>query len=184
MVYVRVREAAQKQAARAELAHPADGAGLRSLVLENKTGRLLAMAGAFSYPDSQLNRAVQSVRQPGSTLKPLTYLTALQKGLQPNTLVMDEPLTLPPIGGNTALCAHEGLLVAEECRWRRRRRHHAAARAGGFAQSRDRAADGQRHREQRPKQGSTGSANLRSRRSSTSNAAAFIRSSSARSRCG
>ena len=69
--------------------------------MENKTGRLLAMAGAFSYPDSQLNRAVQSVRQPGSTLKPLTYLTALQKGLQPNTLVADEPITLPPIGGNT-----------------------------------------------------------------------------------
>ena len=76
-----------------------------ALVLENKTGRLLAMAGAFSYPDSQLNRTVQSVRQPGSTLKPLTYLTALQKGLQPNTLVMDEPITLPPIGAIAAMRA-------------------------------------------------------------------------------
>lgn len=101
VVYVRVREAAQKQAARAEIRIRPSVQG-SILVLENKTGRLLAMAGAFSYPDSQLNRAVQSVRQPGSTLKPLTYLTALQKGLQPNTLVADEPLTLPPIGGNTA----------------------------------------------------------------------------------
>jgi membrane carboxypeptidase/penicillin-binding protein len=99
VVYVRVREAAQKQAARAELRIRPSVQG-SILVLENKTGRLLAMAGAFSYPDSQLNRAVQSVRQPGSTFKPLTYLTALQKGLQPNTLVADEPLTLPPIGNS------------------------------------------------------------------------------------
>jgi penicillin-binding protein 1A len=41
------------------------------------------------------------VRQPGSTFKPLTYLAALRKGLQPNTLVMDEPITLPPIGGSS-----------------------------------------------------------------------------------
>ena len=69
-----------------------------TLVLENKTGRILAMAGSFSYPLSQLNRTSQTQRQPGSAIKPITYLTALQKGLQPNTLVPDEPLTLPPIG--------------------------------------------------------------------------------------
>ncbi|MCJ2013935.1 penicillin-binding protein 1A [Methylobacterium sp. J-076] len=70
-----------------------------ALVLENRTGRILAMAGGFSYPVSQLNRVTQSVRQPGSTLKPLTYLAALNAGLQPNTLVLDAPVTLPPIGG-------------------------------------------------------------------------------------
>jgi len=69
-----------------------------ALVLENKTGRILAMAGSFSYPLSQLNRTSQTQRQPGSAFKPLTYLTALQRGLQPNTLVPDDPLTLPPIG--------------------------------------------------------------------------------------
>jgi Penicillin binding protein transpeptidase domain len=58
-----------------------------ALVLENKTGRILAMAGSFSYPLSQLNRTSQTQRQPGSAIKPLTYLTALQKGLQPNTLI-------------------------------------------------------------------------------------------------
>ncbi|WP_449410806.1 penicillin-binding protein 1A [Methylobacterium komagatae] len=70
-----------------------------ALVLENKSGRILAMAGGFSYPLSQLNRVTQAVRQPGSTLKPLTYLAALNSGLQPNTLVLDSPVTLPPIGG-------------------------------------------------------------------------------------
>jgi membrane carboxypeptidase/penicillin-binding protein len=69
-----------------------------ALVLENKTGRILAMAGGFSYPLSQLNRTWQTERQPGSAIKPITYLTALQKGLQPNTLVPNEPITLPPIG--------------------------------------------------------------------------------------
>ncbi len=69
-----------------------------ALVLENKTGRILAMAGSFSYPLSQLNRVSQSQRQPGSAMKPLTYLTALQRGLQPNTLVLNDPLTFPPIG--------------------------------------------------------------------------------------
>src|ERR1700744_91805 len=71
-----------------------------ALVLENKTGRILAMAGGFSYPLSQLNRTWQTQRQPGSAIKPLTYLTALQSGLQPNTLVPNEPLTLPPIGSS------------------------------------------------------------------------------------
>ncbi|WP_430913766.1 penicillin-binding protein 1A [Methylobacterium sp. sgz302541] len=70
-----------------------------ALVMENRTGRILAMAGGFSYPASQLNRVTQAVRQPGSTLKPLTYLAALNAGLQPNTLVMDSAVTLPPIGG-------------------------------------------------------------------------------------
>ena len=67
-------------------------------MLENKTGRILAMAGSFSYPLSQLNRTWQTQRQPGSAIKPITYLTALQKGLQPNTLVPNDPITLPPIG--------------------------------------------------------------------------------------
>src|SRR5215467_12068786 len=69
------------------------------IVLENKTGRVLAMTGGFSYPLSQLNRATQAVRQPGSAIKPLSYLAALGKGLQPNTLISDNPISLPPIGG-------------------------------------------------------------------------------------
>jgi penicillin-binding protein 1A len=98
VIYVRVREGAGKQAARAELRMRPTVQGA-ALVMENRTGRILAMAGGFSYPESQLNRAVQSVRQPGSTLKPVTYLAALRNGLQPNTLVMDSSIVLPPIGG-------------------------------------------------------------------------------------
>jgi penicillin-binding protein 1A len=68
------------------------------VALENKTGRVLAMAGGFSYPLSQLNRTTQAARQPGSAIKPLTYLAALGKGLQPDTLVSDDEITLRPIG--------------------------------------------------------------------------------------
>ena len=69
-----------------------------AVVLENRTGRILAMAGGFSYALSQLNRATQTYRQPGSALKPITYLAALAKGLQPNTIISDSSITLPPIG--------------------------------------------------------------------------------------
>ena len=102
VVFVRVTEGKgkkdSKSGARAELRVRPTVQGT-VVVLENKTGRVLAMAGGFSYPLSQLNRATQSVRQPGSTIKPLSYLAALGKGLQPNTLVEDDEITLPPLGG-------------------------------------------------------------------------------------
>jgi membrane carboxypeptidase/penicillin-binding protein len=72
-----------------------------TIVIDNRTGRILAMAGGFSYPLSQLNRATQALRQPGSALKPITYLAALKAGLRPNSLVRDEPITLPPPEGAT-----------------------------------------------------------------------------------
>jgi penicillin-binding protein 1A len=101
VVLVRVVEGRSKAAARAELrVRPAVQGAL--VVLENKTGRILAMTGGFSYPLSQLNRVTQAQRQPGSAIKPLSYLAALGNGLQPNTLVEDEPITLPPIGGGRA----------------------------------------------------------------------------------
>ena len=101
VVLVRLADGKGKAAARAELrVRPVVQGAV--VVLENKTGRILAMTGGFSYPLSQLNRATQAVRQPGSAIKPLSYLAALGKGLQPNTLVMDEPITLPPIGGGRA----------------------------------------------------------------------------------
>ena len=100
VVYVRVTEvkSQSKAAARAELRVRPVVQGA-AVVLENKTGRILAMSGGFSYPLSQLNRAMQSQRQPGSAVKPLIYLAALGKGLQPNTLVQDEPITLPTGSG-------------------------------------------------------------------------------------
>src|SRR5499433_1738810 len=100
-VLVRVTDGKGKSGARAELRVRPLVQGM-VVVLENRTGRILAMTGGFSYPLSQLNRATQAVRQPGSAIKPLSYLGALRNGLQPNTLVSDEPITLPPLGGGRA----------------------------------------------------------------------------------
>ncbi len=96
VVLVHLEEGKSKASARAELRVRPTVQGT-VVVLENKTGRILAMAGGFSYPLSQLNRATQSVRQPGSAIKPLSYLAALGHGLQPNTLISDGAITLPPI---------------------------------------------------------------------------------------
>ena len=112
VVFVHLSDAGKsKGSARAELRARPTVQGM-VLVLENRSGRILAMTGGFSYPLSQLNRTTQSVRQPGSTIKPLSYLAALGKGLQPNTLIADEPITLPPIGGRRSR-EHE-FLDAEE----------------------------------------------------------------------
>jgi penicillin-binding protein 1A len=123
VVYVHVTEdqvsakGKQPAAARAQLRVRPTVQGA-ALVLENKTGRILAMAGGFSYPLSQLNRTSQTRRQPGSTIKPLTYLTALQKGLQPNTLVRGDSITFPPIGSRLW---QDGTVVGEYSgHWRAR----------------------------------------------------------------
>ena len=97
VVWVHLTEGNGKASARAELRVRPTVQGA-ALVLENKTGRILAMTGGFSYPLSQLNRATQAIRQPGSAIKPLTYLAALGKGLQPNTLISDGAITLRPMG--------------------------------------------------------------------------------------
>lgn len=100
VIYVNVVEGKKRNDARADLRIRPKVQGA-ALVLENKTGRVLAMVGGFSYPLSQLNRTAQAHRQPGSSIKPLTYLAALHRGLQPNTLVLDQPVTMPPIPGVT-----------------------------------------------------------------------------------
>jgi penicillin-binding protein 1A len=99
VVFVRVSDAKGKQT-RVDLRVRPTVQGA-AVILDNKTGAILAMTGGFSYPVSQLNRVTQAVRQPGSSLKPFTYLAALRRGLQPNTLVRDQAVTLPPIGDSS-----------------------------------------------------------------------------------
>ena len=62
--------------------------------IDPHTGRVLAMSGGFSFEISQFNRATQAKRQPGSAIKPFVYLTAMEHGFTPSTLVLDGPLSL------------------------------------------------------------------------------------------
>ncbi|MBS4190046.1 penicillin-binding protein [Bacillus sp. FJAT-49705] len=65
-----------------------------SLVSMNpKNGHVKAMVGGRNYEESSFNRAVQAIRQPGSTLKPLLYYAALENGFTPSTVMRSEPTT-------------------------------------------------------------------------------------------
>jgi penicillin-binding protein 1B len=71
------------------------------VVLDVKTGHILAMVGGRNYRVSQFNRAVQARRSAGSLFKPFVYLAAFEAardrdaaGLTPATLLEDEPVTL------------------------------------------------------------------------------------------
>jgi len=63
-------------------------------VIDQWTGRVLAMVGGFSYDQSQFNRATQALRQPGSSFKPFVYAAALDNGYTPSTVVMDAPIEI------------------------------------------------------------------------------------------
>jgi penicillin-binding protein 1A len=64
------------------------------VALDPHTGRLLAMSGGYNYRDSEFNRAVQALRQPGSAFKPFVYLAALDQGYNPTTRILDAPLVV------------------------------------------------------------------------------------------
>ena len=63
----------------------------RSSRLDPHTGDVLAMVGGRNYAESQLNRATDALRQPGSTFKPFVYAAALEDGMSPVRLFMDAP---------------------------------------------------------------------------------------------
>ncbi|OJX81231.1 penicillin-binding protein 1A [Magnetospirillum sp. 64-120] len=65
------------------------------VAMDPHTGRVLAMVGGWSYGKSQFNRATQAMRQPGSSFKPFIYLTALENGYTPSSLILDAPIALP-----------------------------------------------------------------------------------------
>ncbi|WP_417622095.1 penicillin-binding protein 1A [Parasphingorhabdus sp.] len=62
------------------------------MVVQNpRNGRIWAMQGGFDDRMSSFNRATQAERQPGSTIKPFVYATALEHGMTPATLIADAP---------------------------------------------------------------------------------------------
>lgn len=57
-------------------------------------GAVRAMVGGDDYRDSQFNRAVRALRQPGSAFKPFVYLAALDAGYKPDQTFIDEPVAV------------------------------------------------------------------------------------------
>lgn len=64
------------------------------VALDPHTGRVLAMVGGYAQERSEFNRATQALRQPGSAFKPFVYLTALENGFTPSTIIVDAPIEL------------------------------------------------------------------------------------------
>ncbi len=62
------------------------------MVVQNPiNGRVLAIQGGFDNRISSFNRATQAQRQPGSTIKPFVYATALDTGMTPTSIIIDGP---------------------------------------------------------------------------------------------
>jgi penicillin-binding protein 1A len=70
------------------------GVSQGALVALDPNGGVKALVGGRNYADSQFNRATSAKRQPGSSFKPFVYLSALEKGLTPDTVRDDAPITI------------------------------------------------------------------------------------------
>jgi penicillin-binding protein 1A len=71
---------------------PEVGGGL--VAMDPHTGRVLAVAGGFSFAMSQFDRVIQAKRQPGSSFKPFVYAAALDNGYKPTSIILDAPIEI------------------------------------------------------------------------------------------
>ena len=74
------------------------------VVEEPQSGRVLAMQGGFDARLGSFNRATQANRQPGSTIKPFVYATALDNGMTPASMVLDG-----------TFCVYQGAALGQKC---------------------------------------------------------------------
>ncbi len=61
------------------------------VAVDSDTAEVRAMVGGYDFGQSEFNRAMQARRQPGSSFKPIVYMTALERGYNPATMVVDSP---------------------------------------------------------------------------------------------
>ena len=74
---------------------------MAGVVMDPKSGKVLALAGGMDYNKSQYNRAIQAKRQVGSTIKPFLYYSALENGFTPSTTFTSEKTTFSFSGNKT-----------------------------------------------------------------------------------
>jgi penicillin-binding protein 1A len=64
------------------------------VAINSHSGEIVTMVGGVDFQKSQFNRAIQSLRQPGSSFKPFIYAAALENGYTPSSILMDSPQAL------------------------------------------------------------------------------------------
>ncbi|MDO3441280.1 transglycosylase domain-containing protein [Agrobacterium sp. V1] len=86
---------AAEQAMEMELREYGEGYRVKqgAMVMIENGGGVRAMVGGRDYGESQFNRATAALRQPGSSFKVYTYSAAMEKGMKPETLISDAPVT-------------------------------------------------------------------------------------------
>src|SRR3546814_2964148 len=77
-------------------------------------GRVVAMIGGKNYGKSPFNRATQAVRQPGSSFKLFVYLAALRAGMTPESMILDEPVTINGWAPENSDGTYRGLITLRE----------------------------------------------------------------------
>ncbi|AGK57221.1 penicillin-binding protein 1A [Hyphomicrobium denitrificans 1NES1] len=92
VVYVAPKDPANIQGAWSLMQIPEVGGGL--VAMDPYTGRVLAVAGGFSYDLSQFDRVIQAKRQPGSSFKPFVYAAAIDNGYKPTSIILDAPIEI------------------------------------------------------------------------------------------
>ena len=93
----RLRPAARRRAGGREFAAPVRPRLSRqpdAAVVADLDGAVRAMVGGRDYGQSQFNRAIDALRQPGSSFKPYVYATALMNGFKPTSIVVDGPICI------------------------------------------------------------------------------------------
>jgi penicillin-binding protein 1A len=70
------------------------------IAMDPRTGAVRALVGGRDFDDSQFDRAVRALRQPGSTFKPIVYATAIRTGRPPSYFLDDEPIEVPQLDGS------------------------------------------------------------------------------------
>jgi len=92
VILVRVKQKLENQP-NWELALEQEPLVQSSLVsIESETGEVKVVIGGRNFSESQFNRAIQSLRQPGSAFKPIIYAAALDRGFTPATTIIDSPI--------------------------------------------------------------------------------------------
>ena len=70
------------------------------IAMDPRTGGIRALVGGRDFDDSQFDRAVRALRQPGSTFKPIVYATAVRTGRPPSYFIDDEPIEVVQLDGS------------------------------------------------------------------------------------